>query len=191
MQENISELVIIDEDSMTLINVETGEFLGCAEVPPEDVDTVKLAEWLGDRLQERGATLAGLEAEYQWQIDRINALYDSRIANQRNAIAWLKTKWETRLMELARSVISEGKRRSCVIGLLKLSLKKSRESTEVQDVARSVEWARKWCPDAIQVSEKVLVSKLTPDALAVVALRPEESGMVYHPAGERESLVLE
>lgn len=186
------ELIVVDEESMTLINTVTGEVVGYSETPPGEVDDIWLAEWIGEKVAGHNAAAAGLKAEKQVWIDTINARFDGRIKSHENAATFLRAHWHDRLLGLAKRLIGDGKKRSVACGLLLLRLKKSSAKMEIVDAEQAVTWCKFGYPDALKTVTTVLVSKIDP----VILVQAEEalgkkSGMVFHPAGEREDLVVE
>ena len=189
-----TEMIITDAETMTLIDTTTGTVVGYAATPPDEVDTIKLAEWIGEHVTQHAAAAAGLRSEKQLWIDTINARFDSRIKAHEGAVAFLKEHWYDRLFELAKTLIGDGKKRSVACGLLKLSLSKSREKVEIIDNENAVEWCKQNAPEAVKVTESVLVSQI-PDALKDCLhdsiFDGDGTGMVYHPAGATTKLVIE
>jgi hypothetical protein len=137
-----TEIIALDEETMTLINTESGEVVGVADTPPETTGVVEIATWMGERRDWHKGKKAGLEAERQVHLDKIAAIYDSQIKRHTNAIAWFEKQYGPMLMELARKLIGDAKKRSIAVGLLILKLGKTRPSVDVQDNDKAVEYLR-------------------------------------------------
>lgn len=163
MIDNTEELIVVDADSMCLIDTDTGEVVGYSITPPDEVDTIKLAEWIGEHVTQHAATAAGLRSEKQLWIDTINARFDSRIKAHEGAVVFLKEHWYDRLYELATTLIGDGKKRSVAVGLLSLKLRKSSEKMEIVDPEMALAYCLKNQPDAVKTTQSVLVSNLDLD----------------------------
>jgi hypothetical protein len=133
-----TEIIALDEETMTLINTESGEVVGVADTPPETTGVVEIATWMGERRDWHKGKKAGLEAERQVHLDKIAAIYDSQIKRHTNAITWFETQYGPMLMELAKKLIGDAKKRSIAVGLLILKLGKTRPSVDVQDNDKAV-----------------------------------------------------
>jgi hypothetical protein len=192
---NPEELIVIDEESMCLINTETGEVTGYAVTPPDEIDTVKLAEWIGEHVVKHTAAAQGLRAERQVWLDTIAGRYDARIKAHEGAAAFLRLHWYDKLYDLAKTLIGDGKKRSIAVGLLALKLRKSSAKMEVLDVDKAVEWLYKHpaAPlECVKITKSVLVSQIPQDVKEELGnvLIQAESGLAYNPGGE-ERLVIE
>jgi hypothetical protein len=135
-----AEIIALDEETMTLINTETGEVVGVADTPPETTGVVEIATWMGERRDWHKGKKAGLEAERQVHLDKIAAIYDSQIKRHTRAIAWFEEQYAPMLLELAKKLIGDAKKRSIAVGLLILKLGKTRPSVDVQDNDKAVEY---------------------------------------------------
>lgn len=183
------ECIVLDEESMALVDMRTGEILGYRETPPESVDDVKLAEWVGERRTYHQGRVAALEAEKQVWIDKINARFDSSIKRHRGAITWFDKTYYGFLFELAKRMIGDGKKRSVSVGLLLLKLRKTSAKTEIVDEAKALAWLKiAGLNDAIKTVESILVSKL-PEDLKQKLTKPsnqEKTGLAFYPGGDEE-----
>jgi hypothetical protein len=137
-----TEIIALDEETMTLINTETGEVVGVADTPPETTGVVEIATWMGERRDWHKGKKAGLEAERQVHLDKIAAIYDSQIKRHTRAIAWFEEQYAPMLLELAKKLIGDAKKRSIAVGLLILKLGKTRPSVDVQDNDKAVAYLR-------------------------------------------------
>jgi hypothetical protein len=136
------EIIVADEDTMTLIDMATGEVKGVMDTPPEDASAIDIATWVGDRRDWHRGKLAGLRAEKQSRIDAINNAYDSQMKRHEGTIKWLEYTYKPMLFDLARKLIGEAKKRSTVVGLLILKIKSTRASLDVVDNDAAVAYLR-------------------------------------------------
>jgi len=154
------ELVILDEETMTLVNTETGEVIGVAETPPEDAPAIEIAKWVGEKRDWHRGRLAGLEAEKAVHLDKIAKVYDARINRHSRAIAWLEKQYSPMLFELAKKLVGEGKKRSVAVGMLILKLRKTKPSVDVQDNDKAVSYLR-WLIEEQDKKIAALQTKIT------------------------------
>lgn len=167
---------------------ETGEIVDVLDAPESFEDAESLAEWLGEALASGSARLAGLEAEKAAWLERVSEQYDADIARAKRKIDWLRS--NPAHLEKLKGLFDQqsGGRPSMHIGLLTMRLKRSRESLEVADEARALAYVREKLPEALKVTERVLVSAIDADTRAAL---PEDCGLVWHPAGETETFEVE
>lgn len=173
------------EDPITgvMIDPETGEIVDVLDKPDTLEDAESLAIWLGEALTDARAHLAGLQAERQIWLDRVAEQFDADIKRAANKIEWLRSRpdWREKLEKL-HDEKSNGKP-SCKFGMLVTRKKKSRESLEVFDEEAALVWAESKCPEAIVVKRSISKSAVPAQGREIVNLY--DSGMVWHPAGER------
>jgi len=181
------EIIVVDEDSMMLINTQTGQVVGTAETPPEGVEDIKLAEWIGEKRTWHKGRIAGLEAEKQKWVDTINARFDTQIKRHKDSLVWYDTTYHDFLFKLAKKIIGNGKKRSAAVGLLLLKLSKTRPSTTVLDQDKAIAWLTKaGLSEAIKTTQSILVSML-PDELKARLTREsnqEKTGLAFNPGGD-------
>lgn len=191
--EEVEEIIIVDEESMALVNTVTGEVVGYQETPPEDVEDVELAKWIGERLTYHKGRVEALKAEKAVWIDTINKRFDQRIKNHTGAQGWFEFKYGSILYALATRLIGAGKKRSVAVGLLMLKLRKTSAKMEVVNVGKALAWLKAaGLTDAIKTTESVLVSQLPAD-LKTKLVNPknvEKTGLKFSPGGE-ETLKIE
>lgn len=132
------ELIILDEETMTLVNSDTGEVIGVADTPAEDAPAVEIAKWVGEQRDWHRGRLAGLQAEKAIHLEKLEKVYDARINRHVKAIAWMEKQYTPMLFELAKKLIGEGKKRSVAVGMLILKLRKTRPTLDVQDNDKAV-----------------------------------------------------
>lgn len=182
------------EDPITgvWLDPESGEIVDVMDKPEDGLeDAESLALWLGETLTDARAHLTGLQAERQYWLDKIAEQFDADICRAEAKIAWLthRPDWLEKLRALHEER-ANGKP-SCRFGMLKTRIKKSRESLEIVDIDKALDYARRRCPQAVKITESILKS-LVPAQVAVEANRPQEdSGIVYHPAGESTTFEVE
>ena len=182
-----NEIVVVDEDTMTLINTETGEVVGYADLPPEDLGDVDLAKWIGEKRAWHKGKAEGLKAEKQVWLDTINKRYDTQIKRHDSALKWFETTYYQFLFELAKRMIGAGKKRSVAVGLLLLKLRKTSAKTEVLDSEKAIAWLKgAGLSEAVKTTESVLVSML-PDEVKAKLTKPSnqaKTGLAFNPGGE-------
>lgn len=141
-EETDEEIVVADEETMTIINTVTGEVMGIMDTPPEDAPVIDVATWMGDRRDWHKGKLAGLMAEKQSRVDTLNRIYDPQIKRHQTTITFLEKQYSPMLLDLARRLIGAGKKRSTAVGLLLLKLRKTRAGLDIVDVDRAVSYFR-------------------------------------------------
>jgi hypothetical protein len=188
-EEAPEEIVVVDEESLALINTVTGEITGYKEIPPEDLEDLELAKWIGERRAYHKGRVEGLKAEKQVWIDTINKRFDTRIRNHEGAIKWFEATYHDLLFALAKKLIGDGKKRSAAIGLLLLKLTKTRAKTEILDNERAVAWLKKAnLPEAVKTTETVLTSFI-PDEVKFKLVKESnqaKTGIAFRPGGKDE-----
>lgn len=172
-EKEATEIVVVDEETMTLINTETGEVVGVKDTPPEDAPAVETATWIGERRDWHKGRLAGLQAEKQSRIDTINRIFDTQINRHTNAMKYLEYKYGSMLFDLAKKLIGESKKRSTAVGLLLLKLRKTKPSVDIVDNDKAVQYMKglvaAWTEKKDRVALKL--DKLEPDSDESVALQ--------------------
>lgn len=183
------ELVIVDEESMALVNIITGEIMGYQEIPPENLPDMDIARWIGERRSYHKGRAAALRAEKQvWQ-DVIDKRFDSRIKRHDSALTWFENTYHNMLLGLAKQLIGDGKKRSAAVGLLLLKFQKTRAKTEVLDEEKAIAYLKlAGLTDAIKVKESILVSMIPDDLKAklVKEKNQEKVGIAFRPGGDDE-----
>jgi phage host-nuclease inhibitor protein Gam len=117
---------IIDPETGAIFDPETGEILGYVDQPLKDTeDTETLIRWLGERKLRVAAKLAGIHAEREAWIDKINDQYDSKIKALDRELEYLTRNpdFVTRLKTYAAEKLAGAKTRTLKTGLLKLSFR--------------------------------------------------------------------
>jgi hypothetical protein len=167
------ELIVVDDETMTLINTDTGEVVGVADSPDESKPAIEIAEWLGERRDWHRGKLAGLQAERQVHLDKIAEVYDSRINRHTRSIAWLELQYASMLLKLAKKLIGNATKRSIAVGTLILKLRTTKPSVDVQDNDKAVGYLK-----ALIEQQDQIISDLT-DQRAALALTGEQEDAVY------------
>jgi hypothetical protein len=132
------ELIVVDEETMTLINTETGEVVGVKDTPPEDAADVDLATWLGERRDWHKGRLSGIKAELASRVETLNRIYGPQINRHEASMKFLDFRYGPVLFDLARRIIGDGKKRSTAVGLLLLKIRTTRASIDVVDNDKAV-----------------------------------------------------
>ena len=136
-----ADLIVVDEDCMVLINTETGEVVGMSETPPEDLNEIELAKWIGERRAWHQAQSAGSKAQKQVYLDKL-LHFDVTARKHDNAVKWLETTYYKFLEDLAKKLIGDAKKRSMAVGLLMLKLTTTKPSVNVVDDTKAVAYVQ-------------------------------------------------
>lgn len=188
-EDEIVQLVRRDENELLLVTP-SGEIVAFLDAPVVGVDErEKLLEWVGEKMTEADADIAGLEAaKAVWQ-KKIDSIYDPQInakKRRRKALEWVYGPMaEAYLREIVEKTKDSKKPiRSIKVGLLKLAFTKTRESLDVIMDTKAVTWLRKrGLTDAVKVVESVLKSNI-PAAIRKEINDDPASGMRFNPGGE-------
>lgn len=182
MEVNVREDLIEDPIAGVWVDPETGEIVDVLDKPDTLQDAESLAFWLGETLTEARAHLAGLQAERQIWLTRVAEQFDADINRAASKIEWLKSRpdWIEKLRALHAS---RGDKPSEKFGMLKTRLKKSRESLEILDEEAALLWAEAQCPEAVVVKRSIQKTAVPQEVRQTLHLH--DSGLVWHPAGER------
>ena len=140
------------------IDMETGEILALVDAVP--LDELELIRFVGERRANALARLAGLRAERQNHLDRIAAQYDSRIRRAESLVELISSTYAPALEDYTRRRILGRKEKFVDTGLMRLGFRTSREGFEVEDEDAAIAWAKEYVPQAVKVTERVLVSEL-------------------------------
>lgn len=188
-EEEVVQLVRRDESEMMLVTP-AGEVIAFLDAPVVGVDErEKLLEWVGEKMTEADADIAGLEASKAvWQ-KKIDSIYDPQInakKRRRKSLEWVYGPMaEAYLKEITDKTKNSKKPvRSIKVGLLKLAFSKTRESLDVIMDTKAVTWLRKkGLNDAVKVVESVLKNSV-PATLRKEINDDPASGMRFNPGGD-------
>lgn len=183
MEVNVREDLIEDPIAGVWVDPETGEIVDVLDKPDTLQDAESLAIWLGEALTGARAHLAGLEAERRIWLEKIEEQLGADIRRAERKIEWLTQRpdWLEKLRAY-HDANCNGKA-SCKVGLLTTRYKRSRESLEVVDEERALLWAEAQCPEAVVVKRSIQKTAVPQEVRQTLHLH--DSGLVWHPAGER------
>jgi hypothetical protein len=174
------ELIVVDEETMTLINTETGEVVGVKDTPPEDAADVDLATWLGERRDWHKGKLSGLKAELASRMETLTRIYGPQINRHEASMKFLDFRYGPMLFDLAKRIIGDGKKRSTVIGLLLLKIRTTRASIDVVDNDKAVGYFKGlldvWEAKLLKIADKI--SATAPDEDIQALLEKENEAKI-------------
>lgn len=150
-----SENEIISGDY--LVDAETGEVLGLAEIKPAFiVDSKDAAEWVLERMSECDGEILALTARRDALVKNLNTQIDAT----RKKRDWLDLRFKGELCFWAGEVLAGAKQRFVQTAFGRVTFRKTPGSIKVADVVAALDWARKNAPDAVKVTESVVVTPL-------------------------------
>jgi len=156
----IEELVAVQPETVTtpdgwIVDADTGEIIrhSCDAFAVTDRDS---AEWVLEKMQEVDASIVADEIRLRVIAERIQ----SRIKHQEQRRNWLRNRFAGELEEYAQSALTGQKARTLILDNGKISFRKTPGSTTVIDMAAAIVWAKSNAPDALKVTETVLVTPL-------------------------------
>lgn len=142
-----------------LIDAETGEVLGHAEAQGHfTVDSTSAAEWVLERIQAADADIAACDARLKAISDNLAAMRKEHEKRKE----WLLGRFAAELETFAAAELNGKKTRTLKTPFGSLSFRTAPGSVKVLDMEAAVKWAKMYEPDAVKVTESVLVSKVGP-----------------------------
>ena len=187
---SIEETTIVkmtDEDTLAIIDTETGEILGVEDAPETTTD-LQFVEWFGNRRTRALAKKAGLEAEKAEWYSKIGRQYDGEIKCLDNFVEYLDKAY-TPMLEYYAKVVLEGKKtKTLKLGFLELSFRTTRPRLDVVDNEKAVAFCEKFSlSNAIKIVKSVLKSEIPTDIKNnLVAEKQDETGLLFYAGGEEE-----
>lgn len=144
-----------------VIDVDTGEVLELAGRDPAfHVTDRTSAEWVLEKIGQNEAALKALEIRR----NQILANLDAQQHEIQRRADWLNLRFGAELREWANRQLSGQKRKSLKLDFGKIGFRMTHGSVKVFQAEPAVEWLRKFCPRAVQMEPKILVSMI-PDEL--------------------------
>jgi hypothetical protein len=154
-----TELVAVQPETITtpegFVITEDGEIVRHISQPFAVVDR-NSAEWVMERLMEADAAIYGDLARLAAVTEHIQ----SRIKEQSRRRDWLRARFASELEQYAAGQLCGQKARTLVLDHGKIAFRKTPGSTTVTDMTAAVEWAKQNAPDALKITETVLVTPL-------------------------------
>jgi hypothetical protein len=185
-------LIEMDEESRS-VYTRDGEFVCSLDPPDFDMSETKpMLEWVGERMTQHTASIAGLEAEKAIYLSRITAMFDKRIAKRKRAIKGLQWVYGPMGETYLREALKGSRARSTMVGQLELKFTKERASTKVTDEQKAIAFIeaqlkadekkkeRVWNPDVLKIEKSVMVSKIPTAALNTLPF----DAFLYNPGGK-------
>lgn len=140
-----------------MIDANTGEVLGLApEKAQFHVHDRASAEWVLERLSEAEAEVAALERRKTVLVANIESM---QLEAERR-VTFLMGRFLLELQAFAEKELAGKKTRTWKSPFGRLSFRKGKSRLVVHDEAKAVEWAKQNQPQAVKVTEKLLVSML-------------------------------
>lgn len=188
-EEETLQLVRKDEEMMALVTP-SGEIISFLDAPVYGHDDREnILAWVGEKMTEADAKIAGLQAEKAvWQ-KKIDSTYDPQInaeTRRKNSLIYVYGNMaESYLKEIVDKTKNDKKpTRSIKVGLLKLAYTKTRESLDVIMDTKAVMWLRKrGLHDAVKVVESVLKNNVPANVRSEINEDPN-SGMRLNAGGD-------
>lgn len=163
-----------------VVDMETGEIVGQVDVRPAFVvDDSASADWVLEKMQDVDALVFMEEAKLR----AITECIQSRITAQRRRRDWLQRRFAAELEHYAAGALAGVKGRTLVLDHGKISFRKSAGSIKVGNMLAAVEWCKSFAPDAVKVTESVVVTPLK----ALANLPPE----IFEVTGPGEKCTIE
>lgn len=142
-----------------IVNVETGEVLGHIDTGDQfAVTDLKSAEWVLEKMQAQDSEIAGLGLRRQAIIDQL----DSMVRDNKRRRDWLEYRFGNDLMAFADDALKDAKSKSLKTPYGTLGFRLNPGSIKVREEAKeyAVTWAKEHAPDAVKVTESILVTPL-------------------------------
>lgn len=177
-----------DDDELVLVT-DSGEIIGFLNAPHAEMERRNILEWVGERLTTSQAKQAGIEAEKQFWLAKIDKQYNPQINKQIRIQKQLRYMYEPTAKGYMDDMVAahKGKTplRSLKIGMLLLQLTTTKARVDVLDEPKAIAWAEEKCPDAVK-TEKSIGKSLIPDAVKKTLTKEQaaESGIFWYPGGE-------
>ena len=129
-----------EDDTLAIVNPETGEIVG-VEDAPKDTETTVLdsIEWMAGRRLYALSKAAGLKAEKALLQDRLDGQYDAQIRKFERFASYLVAAYAPICELYAKSALEGHKERTLKLFGLVFKFKKTRPKVEIVDEQRAVE----------------------------------------------------
>lgn len=169
--------VVNNEGVVYDIDPETGEVVAVHPPEPEFVvDTADKADWVMGKMLALDSEAAAIDSSaIVAQARAILANAESMkkdLTRRRDALEW---RFGPELAQFAKANLGKTKTWKGLYGSVSFRVTPSRLT--IENESQAVEWARSYCPEALKVTEKVLVSLVPDQDVAPI-------GFAIVPAGE-------
>lgn len=196
------QIVLLTDGAENLVTIDanTGEIIAVDGAPADSAEVEEIVKWVGGRRAFALAKAAGITAERDQLLAKINAQYTPQINYYTRFAEWTTVRYYGILKDYARRVLAGGKIKTAKVHLLALKFGTTRYSIDITDPEKALDWARQYCPEGIKTTESVLkteVSKVIEEAEALPVLAKTKkkkatrgraaaaaSGIVVNPGGE-------
>ena len=161
-------------------DVNTGELLYAAERGEGfKVDDQRSAEWLGEKLMGLDADIAALELQKQAVTQNV----DRMVADKKRHKDGMLYRYGPQLEAFAKANLPKGKR-TWTCPFVSVAFRTVKAGFKVRDDGIALEWAKAFCPDAVQTKESFLTSKVS-DETKMLNID------IFDPVPERETCKIE
>jgi len=154
-----TEMLAVQPETITtpegFVITEEGEIIRHIDQPFAVVDR-NSAEWVLAKLMDADAAILAEQTRLAVITENIQA----RIKGHTQRRDWLRARFAGELEQYAAGQLTGQKARTLVLDHGKISFRKTPGSTTIIDMAAAVEWAKQNAPDALKITESVLVSPL-------------------------------
>lgn len=186
-EDTAEDLILTVDEECRSIYTRDGEFVCSLDLPNCDFSETKpLLEWVGERMTEHTARIAGLDAEKAIYLERIAKMFDKRIALRQRAIKGLRWVYGPMGETFLREALVGSRSRSAMVGQLELKFTKERASTAVTNDAKAIAYVEAqlakdaaWS-DALAIKKSIMVSKIPKEALIKLPF----DAFLYNPGGK-------
>lgn len=190
-EECTDPVVVLARDDETMCMVtESGEVLCFIDAPHAELERRNILEWVGERLARSIAREAGLRAEKQAWLDRINKIYDPQIRKQERVQHGLEWVYGPMAQMYFDDIRAEAAARnstvpkSLKVGLLNLTYAADRARVDVVDDAKAIAFLEESCPDAVKVTKSVAKSMIPADIKKTLTQEnAAQTGIFAYPGG--------
>lgn len=179
----------IEQDGY-LIDPETGEIVKIVEPEGFRVKDDESLAWVMEKILRADA-----EAEAVWKTPEViaaTAILENatKIRNEKeNRAAWLRMRFAQEVQEYVASKLEGQKARSLKTLYGTVSLRHVKGGLRVVDADKALEWAKVNAPEAVEVKERFLISRLDTDNIAKAEAAASFHGP-FHVESDREVVAI-
>lgn len=134
-----------------------------ASRPDFVVRTNPEADWVLQCYQEVDSEIDRLQRLKKARIEQIDLMIKEQARRRR----WLDRRFLTDLQQFAERALAVARKKSILLTFGTLGFRKGHSGYVVNDPVLAVEWAKTYAPDAVKVTESLLVSKLPDDPMCL------------------------
>jgi hypothetical protein len=156
-----------------LIDPTTGEVVGVYGWLETGVVESEQDLWI---LQKKMLEIDSLILAETAQLKHIQDMFTKRIKQLESRRTWMELKYGASATDVARQLLPRNKK-TYTGQYGEITFRTSKTKVKFTNQEAAVEWARSFAPDAVKITESVLVSKIQPetvnDLLLYSAIRPD------------------